>query len=257
MVVVNNIVNFTRADGRPQLPQTVWNPDQEQPVGAEGYSEDQQDHPTEIDIWNVILSFKESFGLLKQYLRYKLNVDVRSHDVGSLLITVECSSLQILEGLWEDYCSGHLNEITQEVLVTPQVLEKLGLTDVKLKTYISEEEYEKGKQIFMDNSGSCVMEGMNPLQHARHLGMMAKRAMQLRDYHEALRMLSTGLAQLQSCSPQFSGPFLLDRAECLWQLGNVQASLHDMENALRFGLPKGDFVHEEEAERWKVREINF
>ncbi|KAJ7381856.1 death effector domain-containing [Desmophyllum pertusum] len=129
-------------------------------MGAEGYSEElqlnQQDPPTEEDIWNVILSFKESFLLFAKYLRYKLNLGVRRCDVGSLLTTVECSSLQSLEGLWEDYCSGHLNEIAQEVLVTTNVLEKLGLTDVKLKTFLSEEEYEKGKQIFMDNSENKI-----------------------------------------------------------------------------------------------------
>ena len=112
-----------------------------------------QDSPKEIKIWRVIISFKESFDLFLQYLRYKLNVFVRKHDVGSLLITVECSSLQILQGLWEDYRSGHLNEIAQEMLVTAEVLEKLGLDEVRLKTFISEEEYENGKQIFKDISG--------------------------------------------------------------------------------------------------------
>ncbi|KAJ7371766.1 TPR and ankyrin repeat-containing protein 1 [Desmophyllum pertusum] len=93
---------------------------------------------------------------------------------------------------------------------------------------------------------------MDPLQHAAHLGMMAKRAMQLRDYPDALRMLSMGLTQLQplNCPPQVASPFLVDRAECLWQLGNVQASLHDMENALRFGLPRDDYYAEEESLKW-------
>lgn len=115
-----------------------------------------QDRPTEIGIWNVILSFKKSFELFLQYLGNKLNVFVRRHDVGSLLITVECSSLQILEGLWEDYNSGHLNEVAQEMLISAEVLEKLGLTEVKMKTFISDEEYEKGKRIFMDNSGESI-----------------------------------------------------------------------------------------------------
>ena len=111
------------------------------------------DTPTEMQIWTVILSFKKSFELFLQYLGYKLNAFVRNHDVGSLLITIECSSLQILEGLWEDYRSGHLNAIAQEILVTAEVLEKLGLDDVRLKTFISEEEYENGKKIFMEISG--------------------------------------------------------------------------------------------------------
>lgn len=115
------------------------------------------DAPTEIQIWTVIISFKESLKLFLQYLRCKLTVFVPKHDVGSLLITVECSSLQILQGLWEDYRSGHLNAIAQEILVTAEVLEKLGLDEVRLKTFISEEEYEKGKQIFMDHSGECVV----------------------------------------------------------------------------------------------------
>ena len=89
---------------------------------------------------------------------YKLDIFSPKHDLGSLLITVECSSLLILEGLWEDYCSGHLTAIAQEMLVTAEVLEKLGLADVRLKTFISEEEYEKGKQIFMDHSGDCVLQ---------------------------------------------------------------------------------------------------
>ena len=114
------------------------------------------DSPTDIQIWTVITSFKKSFELFFQYLAHKLNVFVPKHDLGSLLITVECSSLPILEGLWEDYRSGHLNAIAQELLVTAEVLEKLGLSDVRLKTFISDDEYLKGKQIFMDHSGDCV-----------------------------------------------------------------------------------------------------
>ena len=91
------------------------------------------------------------------------------------------------------------------------------------------------------------MEGMNPFQQdPRHLGMMGKRAMQLNDYPDALRLFSMGLAQLQSlnCPSHFAAPFLLDRAECFWQLGDIQASLQDMENALRHGLPRDDFFAE-------------
>ena len=153
--------------GRPQIPEKAGEsqgiciisvPDQEQAEDDVSESEELQLNPlrntiTEIEIWTVILSFKKSFELFLQYLGYKLNVFVRDHDVGSLLITVECSSLQILQGLWEDYCSGHLNAIAQEILVTGAVLEKLGLNEVRLKTFISEEEYEKGKEIFKEISG--------------------------------------------------------------------------------------------------------
>ena len=41
----------------------------------------------------------------------------------------------------------------QETLVTHEVLEILGIDEVKLIVSISEQEYERGKQIFTDNSG--------------------------------------------------------------------------------------------------------
>jgi len=105
--------------------------------------------PQENDIWNVILSFKNSFSLLVQYLRVKLGVVVQGYHVGSLLLTVTCSSLEILQDLWQDYCSGHLNKVVQETLVTACVLEQLCLSEVKLKTIISEEEYQACKDFFM------------------------------------------------------------------------------------------------------------
>ena len=169
-----NIVNIaegiirTRSSGRPQIPHesgesqgicTIPVPDQEEMDDVPDCEERHlRDTPTEIHIWTVILSFKKSVELLFQYLGYTLRTFVRSHGVGSLLITVECSSLEILQGLWEDYRSGHLNAIAQEILVTAEVLEKLGLDELRLKTFISDEEYAKGKQIFTDHSGECVVQ---------------------------------------------------------------------------------------------------
>ena len=105
------------------------------------------------NIWRVILSFKNSFNLLVEYLRIKLGVDVQDSRLGSLIITVSCRSLQVLEALWEDYKSGHLNEMIQETLVTTEVLKELGLSELKLKTIISEEEYRACKEQLTQGSG--------------------------------------------------------------------------------------------------------
>ena len=115
--------------------------------------DNEQEISAQVDMWNVIMSFKDSFRVLFRYVRNKLNAIVEDIELGSLSITVRCSSLQILEGLWEDYISGHLNQVVQETLVTHEVLEILGLNDLKLKVCISEGEYEKGKKVFADNSG--------------------------------------------------------------------------------------------------------
>ena len=67
---------------------------------------------------------------------------------GSLLITVKCDSVQILERLWEDYLSGHLAEVIQRSFVTEELLTEFSLAELKLKTTISEEEYKSCKAYF-------------------------------------------------------------------------------------------------------------
>ena len=69
-------------------------------------------------------------------------------DMGSLLITVQCESLQVLEELWEDYLSGHLGEVVQESFATKEILKTLNLSELKLKTTIEEEDYKKCKAYF-------------------------------------------------------------------------------------------------------------
>ena len=84
------------------------------------------------------------------------------------------------------------------------------------------------------------------MQDPRQLGMMGKRAMQLGNYPDAVRIFSMGLDQVQflSLPPHCAAPFLLDRAECFWQLGEFQASMRDMEDSLHHGLPRDDFFAE-------------
>ena len=124
-----------------------------EPEQAAVVDDPEPNYPPDIDVWNVILSFKESVDLFLRYLWCKLHLLVRNSEVGSWQITVECSSLQVLEGLWEDYRSGHLNSVAHVMLVTPQVLKKLGRTGLKLKTFISEDQYEKGKKLLEASLG--------------------------------------------------------------------------------------------------------
>ncbi|KAL9958682.1 hypothetical protein ACROYT_G035731 [Oculina patagonica] len=88
-------------------------------------------HPSKQEELNCFVEYLEK-------VRKALIVDTHQ---GSLIITLECSSLEILDELWEDYCTGHLNEMAQKYLVTEDLLKELGLTDVKLSTTILEEDY--------------------------------------------------------------------------------------------------------------------
>ena len=78
----------------------------------------------------------------------KMRVVITGVDIGSLLITLRCDSLQILEGLWKDYLSGRLREVVEKCFVTEELLASLSLTELKLKITISEEEYEACKAYF-------------------------------------------------------------------------------------------------------------
>ena len=67
---------------------------------------------------------------------------------GSLVITVKCESLMILEELWTDYSSGHLGEVVQNCFVTEKILKELNLAELRLKTTMDIEEYNACKMFF-------------------------------------------------------------------------------------------------------------
>ena len=113
-----------------------------------------QNIPVVLDFWYVVCSFKRPLELLIRYLKIKLGVDVQSCRLGSFVTTVSCSSLEVLEALWNEYRTGRLNEVVQDTLVTREVLEKLELSEVKLRTIIAEEDYLSYKDFLKNRSGN-------------------------------------------------------------------------------------------------------
>ena len=109
--------------------------------------------PIVLDFWYVVYSFKKPLDVLLEYLKLKLGVDVQGYRLGSLIVTVSCSSLEVLEALWKDYRTGHLNEVVQVTLVRAEVLKELDLREVTLRTIISEEDYLSYKNFLKYRSG--------------------------------------------------------------------------------------------------------
>ena len=98
-------------------------------------------------------STPEEFNGFVEYIeraRKALILDVTS---GSLIVMVECSSLEILEGLWEDYSTGYLSEMAQKFLATDEILKAFGLAEVKLTTTIKEEEYGTCHKLLSEITG--------------------------------------------------------------------------------------------------------
>lgn len=117
-----------------------------------------KEYPSSQDILKLIadnyvkaITSLEELGRFVQYLEQvqkMLIVDVHQR---SLIITTECSSLEILDELWKAHCTGTLNRMTQS-LVTEDVLKTFGLTEVKLITTIVEEEYQACREVFLKQS---------------------------------------------------------------------------------------------------------
>jgi len=99
------------------------------------------------------LSEPDALNGLVHYLEKLRKVLIVETQSGSLIITVECRSLEMLDKLWSDYCTGFLNKMVQKFLVTDEVLKELGLTEVKLTTTILEEDYRVCRDHLLQHSG--------------------------------------------------------------------------------------------------------
>ena len=90
---------------------------------------------------------------LTKYIENAFNAKVMLVAFKSLVITLQCPTLESLEKLWNSYCSGYLNEIVERLLVTDDLRKKLGLDNVRLTTTIEEENYLICKRAFRETSG--------------------------------------------------------------------------------------------------------
>ena len=87
------------------------------------------------------------------YMEKFRNVIVADVKIGSLIFTLVCGSVQILDELWKDYRTGHLNEVAQSYLVTNDILEEFGLSSLKLTSNIKEEDYRACRQRLATSEG--------------------------------------------------------------------------------------------------------
>ena len=93
--------------------------------------------PQSIEEWNWFKEFAK-----------EMKATIIGVSEGSLVITVRCESLMILEELWTDYSSGRLGEVVQNCFVTEKILKELNLAELRLKTTMDIEEYNACKMFF-------------------------------------------------------------------------------------------------------------
>jgi len=114
------------------------------------------------------LSNRDDCDSFLAYMK-QMRTTITGVDMGSLLITVKCDSLEILEILWEDYSSGHLGEVVQRCFVTEEILTELSLAELKLQTTISDEDYKACKIYFKkDPAGDQCENVAEPVEEPSH-----------------------------------------------------------------------------------------
>lgn len=99
------------------------------------------------------LSTGNGLSAFIKHLENAYNVTLTSVGMGSLVIVVHCPNLKSLETLWNDYCSGALNEAAEKFLVTNDIKTEINLDALKLKTIIKEEDYSICRKSLMEKSG--------------------------------------------------------------------------------------------------------
>lgn len=103
-------------------------------------------------------STPEGFNGFLEYMTNVRQLILVGVKKGSLIITVQGSSLHILDELWEDYCTGHLKEVAQRFLVTEDILKQLGVDAVQLTVTINGEEYRAYRKYLLGIEGGYEKE---------------------------------------------------------------------------------------------------
>ena len=92
-------------------------------------------------------------GAFLEYLELTYDVSCVTFNLGSLIISLDCKTFKGLDKLWNDYLSGHLNKVAKKHLVTYEMMKKLNLRKINLKTTIDEENYLNCRKVLMESSG--------------------------------------------------------------------------------------------------------
>nr|XP_058946237.1 uncharacterized protein LOC131774239 [Pocillopora verrucosa] len=123
-----------------------------------------------IEIHAAQIPSKKFSQSLCYYLQGVHDLMIREAGEGSLRIVVECKTLEILEHLWDDYSSGHLNEVAEERLLTDEIKKKYDVESIELETTITMEDYLACKLSLRDlNRDSTVAENLTDPANAQPL----------------------------------------------------------------------------------------
>ena len=91
-------------------------------------------------------NFKEALKSFTDHIEDAYLLNLVTVGKGSVIIILDCPTLDSLEHLWNDYLAGHLDNLAERYLVTNEMKKKFDLETVSLKTTILEEDYLNCKE---------------------------------------------------------------------------------------------------------------
>ena len=89
-----------------------------------------------------------------EYIILTYGVLLKAVHKKSVIIIVECTSLESLELLWNDYLSGHLNDVAERYLISDKMKKKLNLETNWLKITIERENYLSCRKALIELSST-------------------------------------------------------------------------------------------------------
>ena len=95
-------------------------------------------------------NLKEDLKSFTDHIENVYGVNLVTVGKGSVIIILDCPTLDSLEHLWNDYLAGHLDNLAERYLVTNELKKKLNLETVCLKTTMVEEDYLNCKEALME-----------------------------------------------------------------------------------------------------------
>ena len=111
---------------------------------------------------NEFPEYLKSISLIKTHWRQQ------EADEQSVRIAVECHNLKILESLWRDFCSGHLNAVAEKMLLTDDIKERFHVESISLQTTILEEDYLACKEFLLAKTSKLTTANITKQQVALH-----------------------------------------------------------------------------------------
>ena len=103
-------------------------------------------------------NFLKALKSFTDHLIESYGVNLVTFAVGSVIIILECPTLESLEHLWMDYLAGHLDKTAERYLVNDEMKRELNLETICFTITIEKENYLNCRKALEELPKTCLGE---------------------------------------------------------------------------------------------------